>query len=119
MAEALVDKEALQLIRRVVLEEAGRLGVGVEGVILFGSRARGDYGENSDYDILIIVDHASREVKRRLWRNIHRRLVRSLKTPVDVVIVALPYWRKYGDTPGTILYSAKREGITIARRSSV
>ena len=37
-----VDKETLKLIKQVILEEASKLGVEVEKVILFGSRARGD-----------------------------------------------------------------------------
>jgi len=48
-------RDVLELIKRVVLEEAGKLGVKVEKIILFGSRARGDYREDSDWDILVIV----------------------------------------------------------------
>ena len=34
--------------------EAARLGIAVEKVILFGSRARGDYRPDSDWDILVV-----------------------------------------------------------------
>jgi predicted nucleotidyltransferase len=109
-----VDRETLRLIKRVILEEARKLGVEVKRIILFGSRARGEARPDSDYDILIVIGHANREVKRKLWGNIHKRLVRSLKAPIDVIILTLPYWKKYENVPGTILYPAKKEGITIA-----
>ena len=42
-------------IKRTILKVAGKYGVKVEKIILFGSRARGDYRENSDWDVLIVT----------------------------------------------------------------
>lgn len=39
-----------------------RLGRHLKNVILFGSRARGDYETDSDYDCLLIVDEVSPEL---------------------------------------------------------
>ncbi|MEM4970852.1 MAG: nucleotidyltransferase domain-containing protein [Sulfolobales archaeon] len=36
-------------------------GVGARLVILFGSRARGDYTEYSDYDVLVVGDNIPRD----------------------------------------------------------
>ncbi|KKO19975.1 MAG: nucleotidyltransferase domain-containing protein [Candidatus Brocadia sp.] len=35
----------------------------VKEIILFGSRARGDFTEGSDYDILIVVDKRDRQIQ--------------------------------------------------------
>ena len=114
-AKPAVDKETLQLIRKIILEEAGNLGVEIERIILFGSRARGDYREDSDYDILIIVKgKIDRRTKVSLAARIGSILTRLLDTPVDVVIVSGLYWKEYHNQPGTILYPASREGVTIA-----
>jgi uncharacterized protein len=40
-------------------------------IILFGSRARGDFRENSDYDFLILTNN---EVNYTLRKKIHNRL---------------------------------------------
>jgi uncharacterized protein len=40
-----------------------RLGAHVRQVVLFGSRARGDAGDGSDYDFLVVVDQRTREVR--------------------------------------------------------
>ncbi len=110
-----VSKEVLELIRRVVLEEAEKLGVGVERIVLFGSRARGDYREDSDYDILVIVkDKLSRKVKIDLSVNISSRLIDVIHASVDVIVVSEDSWRKYRSAPGTVLYSASKEGVLVA-----
>ncbi len=40
-----------------------QLGMHLKRVILFGSRARGEETSSSDYDCLVVVDDASKEVK--------------------------------------------------------
>ncbi len=111
MAGASVDREVLDLIRRVVLEEAGGLGVTVERIILFGSRARGDAREDSDWDILIVVsEDASPEALKRFRRSLYLRL----SIQVDVITVRRSYWIRYRESPGTIAYEAVREGVPIA-----
>ena len=115
MTRAKVDEEVLREIKRIVLEEVGKLGIKVEKVILFGSRARGEAREDSDWDILVVVgDRIDRRVRGELSTGVRVRLLDLLGVPVDVVIVSEEHWRRYHKTPGTILYPASREGIPIA-----
>jgi predicted nucleotidyltransferase len=43
-----------------------RLGSRVRRIVLFGSRARGDARSDSDYDVLVVVDRRSPEVRDAL-----------------------------------------------------
>lgn len=43
-----------------------RLGSRVRRVVLFGSRARGDARDDSDYDVIVVVDRRSPEVRETL-----------------------------------------------------
>lgn len=40
-----------------------RLGIHLKELRLFGSRARGDAQHHSDYDMLVIVDHRSPDIR--------------------------------------------------------
>lgn len=53
-------------------------------IYLFGSKARGDAGPNSDYDILVLVEHPT-EPRYRLSQKGFRAL-RGIPAAVDVVV---------------------------------
>jgi predicted nucleotidyltransferase len=54
-----VDPVAVEFARKV----RERLGPRVRRMVLFGSRARGDSREDSDYDVVVVVDRRSPEVR--------------------------------------------------------
>lgn len=81
-----------------------------ERIILFGSHARGDAGEDSDYDFLVIeaqVQDRAREMVRL------RRALRPLRIPVDVLVYSTEDVARWGDQPGSALYAALREGKVV------
>ena len=52
-----------EILDYFIKEMKERLGTHLKQVILFGSRARGDETEGSDYDCLVVVDEASKNIK--------------------------------------------------------
>ena len=63
-----MQKEQLDHITNTITESAKELiGEKLHSVILYGSYARGDYKEDSDIDIMILVDIADEEIWR--YRN--------------------------------------------------
>jgi predicted nucleotidyltransferase len=54
------------IIAALAAELKQRLGAHLRGLWLFGSRARGDARLNSDYDLLILVDESSAELRDRI-----------------------------------------------------
>ncbi len=112
MAEPAVDRETLNLIKQVILEEAGKLGVEVEKIILFGSRARGEARPDSDYDILVVVKGELDWRKRLLlWRSIYRRLRPLLGTPIDLIIESSSYYTEMLREDMSLETTATGEGI--------
>jgi HEPN domain-containing protein len=79
-------------------------------VILFGSRARGDAGPDSDWDLLVMVDDAGFATRPRL--------VPPLGWPVETSIVALPRSRFEAerDVIGTMANMADEDGHVVWRR---
>ncbi len=97
-----------------VIQEAGRrlLEAAPPGsrVILFGSHARGEAGEHSDLDFLVI------EPSVEDWGKESVRLYRTLQRGVyaDVIVVSEESVREWRDVYGTVINSALREGRELA-----
>jgi predicted nucleotidyltransferase len=93
-----------------VIAEAGRrlLAAAPEAqVILFGSAARGDMNKNSDLDFLVV----EREVDDRHAEQVRlRRALRSLRIPVDVIVVSERYAEEWGPARGSMVHAALTEG---------
>lgn len=70
-----------------VLDELAKIAkrYKVDGVLLYGSRARGDYSPVSDYDVAFIAEDISAQDKTRLCHAVEE--IRTLKK-IDVVFIS-------------------------------
>src|ERR1039458_1505827 len=97
-----------------LIQEAGRriLQAAPPGsrVILFGSHARGEAGEHSDLDFLVI------EPAVEDWGKESVRLYLTLQRGVyaDIIVVSEESVREWRDVYGTVINSALREGRELA-----
>lgn len=94
-----------------LIEEAGRrLAEAAPGarVILFGSRARGEAGPDSDLDLLVI--EPGEVAKRRAETARLRRELRGLEVALDVIVVSAEHAEQWGHFKGTVLNEALNEG---------
>jgi predicted nucleotidyltransferase len=73
-----------EVIKRFKIEVAKVLGDRLDRVVLFGSRARGDAEEDSDFDFLVIVRAPDNEDKKKI-----REITAQLSIEYDTVITAL------------------------------
>ncbi|WP_448189056.1 nucleotidyltransferase domain-containing protein [Azospirillum sp. sgz301742] len=102
---AVVDEKLKILLDRIVP------ALNPEAVYLFGSRARGDFHEDSDYDLLVVVpDNAPKE---------HRSAVYAYSTklgtgiPADIIPCSRAFFEANRDQVGTLSYKAVREGVRV------
>jgi predicted nucleotidyltransferase len=97
------DSELREIVARLVAAYEP------ERVYLFGSKARGDYGPDSDYDLLLVVDDDATPERRRsrlayesLWET---------GAAADVLVCTRTYFesRRHlnASLPGTILREGK------------
>ena len=76
-------------------------------IILFGSHARGTAANDSDVDLLVVMD--VKGSKRQLATQIDLALA-DRDLPLDLLVVTPEEVSKYKDVVGHILYPVTREG---------
>lgn len=76
-------------------------------VIVFGSQSRGEGTSDSDLDIVVV----EREVKDRFAEMVRlNRSLRGLLMAVDILVIGERDFEQWAATPGSIYYTASREG---------
>lgn len=107
-----MSNKAERKIKRIILDMLGELGLEVESIILFGSRARGDFEEESDYDILIITKNE--DFKQRfveIWEKVYQALHLGFPTAsFDLIIKSSRQFEEEKDVVNTIANEAYAEG---------
>jgi predicted nucleotidyltransferase len=76
-------------------------------VILFGSHARGDAGQGSDLDFLVVepmVDDQRHEAVRL------RKALGRMSVGVDILVVGRDVFNDWKQTPNNVLHHAWKEG---------
>ncbi len=95
------------------MEVAEKYGVRVDRIILFGSRARGDYREDSDWDILIVTEEKlDKKTEEEFWLEVGRGLVKIGLIP-EVIVSSKEELERYGKYYGFVHYHALREGVPV------
>ena len=98
-----------------MIQEAGRrileAALPETRLILFGSRARGEAGRDSDLDFLVIEPFVADAVGESVRL---RRTLNDLDVWADVVVVSKESVREWRDVYGTVIHAALDEGRELA-----
>jgi len=83
-------------------------------IIFFGSRARGEYTEESDFDILVIVQRKNIDRKTLIgFQSQIKRLCAKSGLDADIIVRDRSYTDEMKNFPGNIIHSAVQTGIHI------
>jgi len=77
---------------------------------LFGSYARGEASENSDVDILFVVENQSSHLN--LIRSA-RKLMRTWHVPKDILVYRQDEFQDWQKVVGSLCYRVKEEGVKL------
>jgi len=82
----------------------------VERVILFGSRARGEAGPESDFDLLVIKE--SEEPRYRRSAPFYTAMA-DMPVEVEIVVYTPEEVREWRSVPQAFITTAIREGVVV------
>jgi predicted nucleotidyltransferase len=85
-----------------------RLGLHLRQILLFGSRARGDVQDGSDYDMLVVVDHRTPEL-RAVILEVESQLMERYGALVATVLRSEAEWQQLQGFP--LAHNIAREGV--------
>jgi predicted nucleotidyltransferase len=109
-----MENEKIEKVVKIIKDEIEARGLKVVKIILFGSRAKGNQKEDSDWDFLVIIDKdLDRNTKLDIIVKIKRRMA-LLKIPNDIIINSIREFEERKENVGYMAYYASREGKTIA-----
>jgi uncharacterized protein len=101
-AEAMIDRAGRALIEAAPAPAK---------VILFGSRARGEANDGSDFDFLVIEE----TVPDRLAEAVRlRNALGDFDAPVDLIVMDAALAERRAKVRGTMVHRALREGRVLA-----
>lgn len=103
-----VDTAIVQDIVRRVVEAAQP-----QKVILFGSRARGEFRRDSDFDLLVIKESDEPRYRRSIPLYV---ALADLPVEVEVVVYTPEEVAEWSEVPQAFVTTAVREGTTIYER---
>ncbi|MEN6355465.1 MAG: nucleotidyltransferase domain-containing protein [Armatimonadota bacterium] len=86
-----------------------------ERIVLFGSRARGTFRDDSDYDVLVIKE--SDEPRFRRSAPLYTKLA-DLSVEVEVVVYTPEEVSEWSQVPQAFVTTALREGKVIYERAA-
>jgi len=107
-----LNKTERKVIGSFVKELKDKLGDEVLSILLFGSKVRGDFTEDSDIDIFVLVKEKTPDVRGKL-AEITTNYDIDYGLPLSPVLYDLFEYRKNKELGSFFFESVEREGIVL------
>ncbi|MEX2721789.1 MAG: nucleotidyltransferase family protein [Candidatus Wukongarchaeota archaeon] len=107
----ITEKEVSKKLRRILAE----LGIKYSKILLFGSRARIDFDEESDWDFFIILKKSvDLEKKKELWHKIYKKFHEYFPfVSVDIILKDVESFENEKTIVNTVSNEVYLEGVEI------
>ena len=98
-------------LRKDIKNSIGKIAY--KKIILFGSRARGDYNKQSDLDLLIILSKIKPTHEKIHLSTVLRKRFASKMIDADIVVKDTKDIEYLKDKPGSVVRNALEEGVSL------
>jgi predicted nucleotidyltransferase len=98
-------------LRKDIKNSLGKISY--KKIVLFGSRARGDFTKQSDFDLLIILSKTMSTSKKIQLSTVLRKRFASKMIDADIVVKDVKDVEYLKDKPGSVVRNALKEGVAL------
>ena len=106
------EKTVTDTLSEIKRRVSALLGDRLDRIVLYGSRARGDYDKNSDIDVAIIVKDLDRETKNLVLETVAEVELHYL-TPVSALVMSEKSFHELLERERRIALDIEREGVPL------
>ncbi|MCE2393796.1 nucleotidyltransferase domain-containing protein [Candidatus Poribacteria bacterium] len=107
--ETHIDQNTIQAITQLIVERFNP-----EQIILFGSHARGEVGEHSDVDLLVVLRNDAGRSQR--GNPVRRAIAERFVLPVDVITRSPEALAAQRNDPYSFIHKVLKEGEVLYER---
>ena len=107
-----LNKTEREIVNSFVKELKEKLGDEIVDIRLFGSKARGDFNEESDIDIFVLVKKKTPTTREKV-SSLAADLIFEHDIPLSVVLYDLYEYHKNKELGSFFFESVEREGIAL------
>jgi predicted nucleotidyltransferase len=111
-AGTITNTQVFAMLHEIKEDLKDMQGCGEARMLLYGSRARGDFDEHSDIDVAIIVENLSRDLKARILGMIADKELTYL-TPLSVIVFSSHDFNLLRERERRIALDIEAEGILL------
>ncbi|MCK4762779.1 MAG: nucleotidyltransferase domain-containing protein [Candidatus Aminicenantes bacterium] len=113
------DRTVKDAVLQVIREIFAQRQIDIEKIVFFGSRVRGDFDKDSDWDFLVIANKELEiKEKHRLIIRIKRELAK-MGIPNDIIIQSKSRFDLMKNYPGHISYAANLESVEVFKYAKI
>lgn len=113
--ENINKNEVYKIINKTIKTTSEKNNLTLSKILLFGSRARKESDESSDYDILIVfdnIDNNQSNMKFKISKDIRLQLAEIL-VDADILVISKEEYEEKKNEIGSVIKQAVKEGITL------
>lgn len=103
----------LEIVKQIIKEEIKRAGLKLLGLKLFGSGARGDFNQSSDWDFYVIVNEDIPHKKKLGITSRIRRKMLVYDLSCDIIIHSISLVNEMKNDVGYLTYYVLKEGVEL------
>lgn len=104
----------LNLVKNLIAQNLRNFDINIKDIYIFGSRARGDFSEESDHDIFTVIDDYNGHNKKQVWWTLYKSLHDEFPyIAFDILIKTVSEFELEKQIVNTLSHEVLIEGIKI------